>query len=205
MRCGHFSSSSSSSSKQLEHASRSISTSSLIEDVASLPPAWEAADDEAFQHPSQTRRRKLGVGRPHPMESLADDAGSSLPLGSGQSPRAAAPEEAEELPVQAERQQPGQRRGQWRRRQDQRRRRRDWQHMSTAGESQLQESAAVCEAARAGLPLTRARTPMPVSLPDGALLAANGKPTACGAAATLPTAAEAASPRPRHITRCRRY
>uniref|UniRef100_A0A1I8HC51 Phorbol-ester/DAG-type domain-containing protein n=1 Tax=Macrostomum lignano TaxID=282301 RepID=A0A1I8HC51_9PLAT len=69
--------------QQLEHASWSISTSSLIEDAASLPPAWEAADDEAFQHPSQTRRRKLGVGRPHPMESLADDAGSSLPWAAG--------------------------------------------------------------------------------------------------------------------------
>uniref|UniRef100_A0A1I8FSC2 ANK_REP_REGION domain-containing protein n=1 Tax=Macrostomum lignano TaxID=282301 RepID=A0A1I8FSC2_9PLAT len=104
--------------QQLEHASWSISTSSLIEDAASLPPAWEAADDEAFQHPSQTRRRKLGVGRPHPMESLADDAGSSLPWAAGRAhnefgllKRAAAPEEAEELPVQAERQQPGQRRG----------------------------------------------------------------------------------------------
>uniref|UniRef100_A0A1I8FKM6 Protein kinase domain-containing protein n=1 Tax=Macrostomum lignano TaxID=282301 RepID=A0A1I8FKM6_9PLAT len=77
-------------SSSVEHASWSISTSSLIEDAPAAAPAWGG---------SRTMRRssilaRPGAGswewaRPHPMESLADDAGSSLALGSGQSPRAA--------------------------------------------------------------------------------------------------------------------
>uniref|UniRef100_A0A1I8F9C6 ANK_REP_REGION domain-containing protein n=1 Tax=Macrostomum lignano TaxID=282301 RepID=A0A1I8F9C6_9PLAT len=76
MRCGHFQQQQQ-QQQQLEHASWSISTSSLIEDAARQQTM------RRFQHPSQTRRRKLEVGRPHPMESLADDAGSSLPWAAG--------------------------------------------------------------------------------------------------------------------------
>uniref|UniRef100_A0A1I8JPK9 DH domain-containing protein n=1 Tax=Macrostomum lignano TaxID=282301 RepID=A0A1I8JPK9_9PLAT len=63
--------------QQLEHASWSISTSSLIEDAARQQTMRRSS---ILARPG---RRKLGVGRPHPMESLADDAGSSLPWAAG--------------------------------------------------------------------------------------------------------------------------
>uniref|UniRef100_A0A1I8FP54 Uncharacterized protein n=1 Tax=Macrostomum lignano TaxID=282301 RepID=A0A1I8FP54_9PLAT len=73
------------------------------------------------------------------MESLADDAGSSLLGQRGQSPRHRKKRKSFLSRLSGSNR--CQRRGQWRRRQDPKEAGRDWQHMSTAGESQLQESA----------------------------------------------------------------
>uniref|UniRef100_A0A1I8FTJ7 Phorbol-ester/DAG-type domain-containing protein n=1 Tax=Macrostomum lignano TaxID=282301 RepID=A0A1I8FTJ7_9PLAT len=188
--------------QQLEHASRSISTSSLIEDVASLGGSRRMRRVPASY---QTRRRKLEWGgRIRWRASLTTRAAACLGqraepskypnpllivtnlacLKSDLIARAAAPEEAEELPVQAERQQPAAKGGgsggggkikgggsrlatyehSWR--------------IATAG------VCAVCEARQSRVcllvcrvcHLTRAQRRC-LSLPDGALLAANGKPS----------------------------
>uniref|UniRef100_A0A1I8FNW4 ANK_REP_REGION domain-containing protein n=1 Tax=Macrostomum lignano TaxID=282301 RepID=A0A1I8FNW4_9PLAT len=135
MRCGH--SSSSSSSKQLEHASWIHQHVEPHEDAARLAPAWEAADDEAF--PAILARPgagKLGWG------AAASDGEPRLTtraaacLGQRAEPTSSrAPEEAEELPVQAERSNRvkagGAAAAAARSKEDGR----DWQHMSTAENS----------------------------------------------------------------------
>uniref|UniRef100_A0A1I8HGX0 ANK_REP_REGION domain-containing protein n=1 Tax=Macrostomum lignano TaxID=282301 RepID=A0A1I8HGX0_9PLAT len=167
--------------QQLEHASRSISTSSLIEDVAR----------------QQTMRRSSILARPGAGswewggridgESSLTTRGQQPALGSGQSPRHR--KKRKSFLVQAERQQPGQRRGQAAAARS-KEAGRDWQHMSTAGESQLQESAPSARPARAGLPPDAVHNADACRSQTVPCLPPMASQAACGAAATAATAAD---------------